>query len=438
MSSKTIRRGVRRPCEVARHPEVLLRVAVARIRRLRRRQTDHRYDRAVALAKQQKKAPKPLGKLAIVGDLTNLFITDDGTIVYTTTQECAIWRAGQSSKAPRINLDDTGTRAGLAFFNHVGEFVVFRPDIKTGAPTFTFYRQLQTNPTKETLKNSQIIEEIVGVGSHGPYVYLITNYRRRITLIDPVYNVIALNLTQLSAEIRHVHMIWGALVVVLENGELRMRSELTTREKIERFCGHGKFDCALRMAEEFNVPDDVKAKVHRSQGDTFYTQGKFDEAIREYICTLGIVEPSYVIQKVVEPHHARQLMLYLTELQRKDKATKQHTTLLFNCYTKLGDKQRLEQAVSGFVEAARRGEAPTFDVQTAVDVLKRNGYPEHAEKLASGFHQHGTSSNSSTRTESTSRSLRTSWTAAFRGSSSWSISVNTGPRSWTVRTAESR
>jgi tetratricopeptide (TPR) repeat protein len=227
------------------------------------------------------------------------------------------------------------------------------------------------------------------LGSFSTYFYLVTEARDRITVVDPVYHITALTIRNVSPPIRTVHYVWGAVVLVHTDLTLTMRPELTAREKIDRLCKQRLFGHALNMCSASQMPDDVSAGIHREKGDRHYEQSQFDEAIDEYVETLDSLEPSYVIQKFVEPHHAERLMRYLIELQRRHRATKQHTTLLFNCYTKIGEKTRLEEAVRGFVDAAGRGEDPTFDVQTAVDVLKRNNFPKLAEDLAAAYQQHG-------------------------------------------------
>ena len=67
----------------------------------------------------------------------------------------------------------------------------------------------------------------------------------------------------------------------------------------------------------------------------------FDEAMSQYIHTIGHLEPSYVIQKFLDAQRIYNLTNYLEKLHEKGLASKDHTTLLLNCYTKLKDVDKL-------------------------------------------------------------------------------------------------
>ena len=42
------------------------------------------------------------------------------------------------------------------------------------------------------------------------------------------------------------------------------------------------------------------ASIHKQYGDHLYLKGNYDEAINQFVKTLGHVQPSYVIRKVRE------------------------------------------------------------------------------------------------------------------------------------------
>ena len=75
------------------------------------------------------------------------------------------------------------------------------------------------------------------------------------------------------------------------------------------------------------------------------------------------------------------LTSYLQELHEKGLANADHTTLLLNCYTKLKDKERLDQ----FIKADKN---LNFDVETAIKVCRQASYHQHALYLAKKFQQH--------------------------------------------------
>ncbi|CAI0378032.1 unnamed protein product [Linum tenue] len=83
------------------------------------------------------------------------------------------------------------------------------------------------------------------------------------------------------------------------------------------------------------------AEVLRKYGDHLYSKQDYDEAMAQYINTIGHLEPSYVIQKFLDAQRIHNLTNYLENLHEKGLASKDHTTLLLNCYTKLKDVEKL-------------------------------------------------------------------------------------------------
>ncbi|OHS97726.1 hypothetical protein TRFO_36015 [Tritrichomonas foetus] len=311
--------------------------------------------------------------------ITNMFITESGLLYITTVKNIVVYDVNLKTTT---TLDSVGCSPKFAFMFNNDHFAICRDK------TITFYNQ---DRTKETLDSSEGNEGPESVGGVGPYFYAtypcnIQGSNQRIKVIDPVYKVLASQ--QNMKDATFVHMQWGALVIILKDKNVLMYSEVPEQAKVDRFCKKNRFEQALKMARELNLGEAAVANIHKLQGDHFYSLANFDQAIDQYIQTLGFTEPSHVIQKFVEPHHAENLMKYLIALQEKKLATKQHTTLLFNCYTKIRATNRLDNAVAEFIEAAKRDEAPSFDVETAVDVLKRNGYQKYAEDLAKAYRKH--------------------------------------------------
>jgi hypothetical protein len=74
-------------------------------------------------------------------------------------------------------------------------------------------------------------------------------------------------------------------------------------------------------------------------------KGDYDGAIAQYIKTIGKLEPSYVIRKFLDAQRIHNLTSYLQALHEKGLANADHTTLLFNCYTKLKDVKKLDEFI---------------------------------------------------------------------------------------------
>jgi hypothetical protein len=92
-----------------------------------------------------------------------------------------------------------------------------------------------------------------------------------------------------------------------------------------------------------------------------YSKGNFNDAIAQYIKTIGSLEPSYVIRKFLDSQRIHNLTAYLKALHDEEQADRHHTTLLLNCYTKLKDKSMLDS----FIMTDKN---LNFDLETAIKV----------------------------------------------------------------------
>eukprot|EP00262_Sarcandra_glabra_P019055 TRINITY_DN7040_c0_g4_i1.p1 TRINITY_DN7040_c0_g4~~TRINITY_DN7040_c0_g4_i1.p1 ORF type:complete len:606 (-),score=103.23 TRINITY_DN7040_c0_g4_i1:73-1812(-) len=104
----------------------------------------------------------------------------------------------------------------------------------------------------------------------------------------------------------------------------------------------------------------------------------------QYINTIGHLEPSYVIQKFLDAQRIYNLTNYLEKLHEKGLASKDHTTLLLNCYTKLKDVEKLNV----FIKSEDGIGEHKFDVETAIRVCRAAGYHEHAMYVAKKAGKH--------------------------------------------------
>ncbi|KAK9285024.1 hypothetical protein L1049_024206 [Liquidambar formosana] len=104
----------------------------------------------------------------------------------------------------------------------------------------------------------------------------------------------------------------------------------------------------------------------------------------QYIHTIGHLEPSYVIQKFLDAQRIYNLTNYLEKLHEKGLASKDHTTLLLNCYTKLKDVEKLNV----FIKSEDGVGEHKFDVETAIRVCRAANYHEHAMYVAKKAGRH--------------------------------------------------
>ena len=193
---------------------------------------------------------------------------------------------------------------------------------------------------------------------------------------------------------------WSGLTLIENSGEVIVLEEPSTEQKVQRLCTRfNQFEIALKIAQKQNLSPSVIASIHKTKGDKSYNRKNFDDAINEYIMTIGSLEPSYVIKKFLDPQHANQLIRYLEELQTADmsdtsasspSAKRLHSTLLFNCYAKLRKNDILSEKVQLAVDCAAANEEAPYDIDSAIDVLTHSGYTSLAQQLADAYGKHDT------------------------------------------------
>ncbi|KAJ0409947.1 hypothetical protein P43SY_005841 [Pythium insidiosum] len=220
-------------------------------------------------------------------------------------------------------------------------------------------------------------------------------------------------------EIRHVVCEFGAIFVVSSIGCVYRLTEKDTTSKLEILFRKNLYSIAISLAFSSNYDINSIMDIFRMYGDHLYEKGDFDGSLRQYVRTIGHVEPSYVIRRFLDAQRIHNLTAYLEALHEKAFANAEHTTLLLNCYTKLKDVKKLDkfiqledggslvdsipqpttgrsQSIASVVSAAvpapqaeskTNGGGLSFDVETAISVLWEN-YPQHALTLAKKHEEH--------------------------------------------------
>lgn len=181
--------------------------------------------------------------------------------------------------------------------------------------------------------------------------------------------------------IRYIFQEWNSIIVVRTDNSITRIAEVDMTEKINSIIKNEQFDVALAIAASRKMTPEFISMIHRRRADSYYAKHKFDLAIDEYIQTIGFLEASYVITRFIDPQYAEFLVKYLEGLQAKGMSNKQHTTLLFNCYTKLRKEERLKY----YIEESQKHNPAPYDVATAVEVLNLSGYRPESLELAKNY-----------------------------------------------------
>jgi len=180
--------------------------------------------------------------------------------------------------------------------------------------------------------------------------------------------------------ISHICSEWGSIFLFTNDNKVYQLEEKDTQTKLETLFKKHSYSVAIDLAKSQHYDNTSIADVYRKYGDHLYSKGDYDGAIAQYLCTIGKLEPSYVIRKFLDAQRIHNLTSYIQALHEKNLANANHTTLLLNCYTKLKDVKKLDHFI--------KTDSGTFDVETAIKVCRQGAYYEHALYLASKNNRH--------------------------------------------------
>ncbi|KAL5701144.1 Vacuolar protein sorting-associated protein 11 [Ranunculus cassubicifolius] len=185
-------------------------------------------------------------------------------------------------------------------------------------------------------------------------------------------------------EVSHMLCEWGNIILIMSDKTALCIGEKDMESKLDMLFKKSLYTVAINLVHSQQADAAATAEVLRKYGDHLYGKQDYDEAMAQYIHTIGHLEPSYVIQKFLDAQRIYNLTNYLEKLHEKELASKDHTTLLLNCYTKLKDVEKLDL----FIKNEEGVGELKFDVETAIRVCRAAGYHEHAMFVAKKARKH--------------------------------------------------
>lgn len=177
---------------------------------------------------------------------------------------------------------------------------------------------------------------------------------------------------------------WGNIILIMADKSVLCIGEKDMESKLDMLFKKNLYPVAINIVQSQQADAAATAEVLRKYGDHLYSKQEYDEAMAQYIHTIGHLEPSYVIQKFLDAQRIYNLTNYLEKLHEKGLASKDHTTLLLNCYTKLKDVDKLNL----FIKSDDGVGEIKFDVETAIRVCRAANYHEHAMYVAKKAGRH--------------------------------------------------
>ncbi|OWA50975.1 Vacuolar protein sorting-associated protein 11-like protein [Hypsibius exemplaris] len=185
-------------------------------------------------------------------------------------------------------------------------------------------------------------------------------------------------------EVKALLCEWGSVFVLCNDNKLFQIKEKELVQKLDMLFRKNLYSLAISLAKAQHYDQDALVDMFRQYADHLYSKGDFDEAMSQYIKTIGRLEPSYVIRQFLDAQRIHNLTAYLSALHECNLASEDHTTLLLNCYTKLKDVEQLDR----FIMKRSANKAVSFDIETAIRVLRQSGYFKHALYLSELHQKH--------------------------------------------------
>ncbi|XP_073283339.1 vacuolar protein-sorting-associated protein 11 homolog [Primulina huaijiensis] len=185
-------------------------------------------------------------------------------------------------------------------------------------------------------------------------------------------------------DVSHMLCEWGSIELIMADKSALFIVEKDMESKLDMLFKKNLYTVAINLVQSQQADAVATAEVLRKYGDHLYGKQEYDEAMAQYILTIGHLEPSFVIQKFLDAQRIYNLTSYLEKLHEKGLASKDHTTLLLNCYTKLKDVEKLNI----FIKSEDGAGEHKFDVETAIRVCRAANYHEHAMYVAKKAERH--------------------------------------------------
>lgn len=204
----------------------------------------------------------------------------------------------------------------------------------------------------------------------------------RLLIVDTVNRFIAFN-GQIALGLKHIFDQWGCLCALGADGILYKLQEKPLKARLDILMSRNLYDMALQLINFLHADDEdtqLSQKIQRSYGDHLYNEGDYEGAMEHYISALNVGQTSQVILKYRDSTHISLLTKYLEALYDTNRATKEHTTLLMNCYAKLKDLDKMTKFIERAVQ--KDGSNSLFDFETAIEICRNAGYSSLASYLA--------------------------------------------------------
>ncbi|KRZ51532.1 Vacuolar protein sorting-associated protein 11 -like protein, partial [Trichinella nativa] len=190
-------------------------------------------------------------------------------------------------------------------------------------------------------------------------------------------------------DISEVFIAWNFIFILcMESGKLFRLKEMSIESQLDILFRKNLFDLAIRVSERNNVSKRELSNIYQFYGDYFYKKRDYSNALKQYMRTIGTLDTSYVIRKLLDAHRIENLAEYLEAVFHAKLGTVDHSNVLLSCYIKMNaiDKinsfiQNKETVAPLDVEAAVKLFRKFGLYRQAAFLTKRHGYPKRCLDL---------------------------------------------------------
>ncbi|KAL1234574.1 Vacuolar protein sorting-associated protein [Trichinella spiralis] len=190
-------------------------------------------------------------------------------------------------------------------------------------------------------------------------------------------------------DISEVFIAWNFIFILcMESGKLFRLKEMSIESQLDILFRKNLFDLAIKVSERNNVSKRELSNIYQFYGDYFYKKRDYSNALKQYMRTIGTLDTSYVIRKLLDAHRIENLAEYLEAVFHAKLGTVDHSNVLLSCYIKMNaiDKinsfiQNKETVAPLDVEAAVKLFRKFGLYRQAAFLTKRHGYPKRCLDL---------------------------------------------------------
>lgn len=350
--------------------------------------------------------------------ITSLNLNRDASICFasTTSRTLLFNTTGRNKGSPDLILNaQKGVDLNCSCLNpFTDEYICFTDD------SIEFYKE--TGEKHKILSDLAVPKRIFPV-SKDDIVFVIEEKQtqnisvnggsfstlNRVIVIDTLNQVISMSI-YISHAIIDIFLVNDGkndiLFMLTSEGVLYRITKKSIHEQLNILMQKEAFQFALTLSKQHNLNALEIEKIHKSFGDFLYKKGKKNDATKEYIQCLDVIETSEVISKFgidgnPDTNNTENLADFIWSLIKKNIANSDHVTLLLVVLIKLKDEKGMDYFLQHFTRAGTfdatgnaedlndeeyfYSDVPVFDLYLIVTLLKNSAFNKKAYFFAKKF-----------------------------------------------------